>query len=232
MEPKQNNFLVILISSLLIISCLIAGFFAWQTQKLVKEITEIKNQTIPNSTATLTIDQVSSEITYTNNDYHFLVKYNPNFTPSEISNKAEQIFLVSFGTYKNNGFDIEVLKPNKIEFYENKLIGDITESIDEKETFNVDGINATKLTYKTVVVIDKKDFSKVIIKKDNLDYVITALSENINQIISSFKFIEPEAGISPLPVACPEISKICPDGSKVGRSGPKCEFSPCPTTKP
>ncbi|MBI5071992.1 hypothetical protein HZB93_03850 [Candidatus Falkowbacteria bacterium] len=30
------------------------------------------------------------------------------------------------------------------------------------------------------------------------------------------------------PVACTMEAKICPDGSSVGRTGPKCEFSPCP----
>jgi hypothetical protein len=31
-------------------------------------------------------------------------------------------------------------------------------------------------------------------------------------------------------VACTMEAKICPDGSSVGRIGPKCEFSPCPKT--
>jgi len=30
------------------------------------------------------------------------------------------------------------------------------------------------------------------------------------------------------PVACTMDAKICPDGSAVGRTGPNCEFSPCP----
>lgn len=29
-------------------------------------------------------------------------------------------------------------------------------------------------------------------------------------------------------VACTEEAKLCPDGSYVGRTGPKCEFSKCP----
>lgn len=29
-------------------------------------------------------------------------------------------------------------------------------------------------------------------------------------------------------VACTAEAKLCPDGSAVGRSGPNCEFSPCP----
>lgn len=29
--------------------------------------------------------------------------------------------------------------------------------------------------------------------------------------------------------ACTMEAKLCPDGSYVGRTGPNCEFSPCPT---
>jgi hypothetical protein len=28
--------------------------------------------------------------------------------------------------------------------------------------------------------------------------------------------------------ACTTEAKLCPDGSAVGRSGPNCEFAPCP----
>lgn len=31
-------------------------------------------------------------------------------------------------------------------------------------------------------------------------------------------------------VACTMEAKLCPDGSYVSRSGPKCEFAPCPVT--
>jgi len=30
------------------------------------------------------------------------------------------------------------------------------------------------------------------------------------------------------PRACTEEAKLCPDGSYVGRTGPNCEFAPCP----
>lgn len=44
----------------------------------------------------------------------------------------------------------------------------------------------------------------------------------------------PTSVLSPLPtvMACTEEAKICPDGSAVGRSGPDCEFAPCPTIIP
>ncbi len=31
------------------------------------------------------------------------------------------------------------------------------------------------------------------------------------------------------PVACTMEAKLCPDGSYVGRTGPNCEFAPCPS---
>lgn len=41
-QPRQSNFLVILLSILLVISVSIAGFFAYQTQELVKELNKLK----------------------------------------------------------------------------------------------------------------------------------------------------------------------------------------------
>ncbi len=32
--------------------------------------------------------------------------------------------------------------------------------------------------------------------------------------------------------ACTMEAKLCPDGTSVGRTGPKCEFAPCPTSNP
>lgn len=34
------------------------------------------------------------------------------------------------------------------------------------------------------------------------------------------------------PIPCTLEARICPDGSAVGRSGPNCEFAPCPTLAP
>lgn len=31
-------------------------------------------------------------------------------------------------------------------------------------------------------------------------------------------------------IACTMDARACPDGSYVGRTGPNCEFAPCPTT--
>jgi hypothetical protein len=53
----------------------------------------------------------------------------------------------------------------------------------------------------------------------------------IGRVLSTFLFISPSPSPSPSakPVACTLEAKICPDGSSVGRTGPNCEFAPCPT---
>ena len=35
---------------------------------------------------------------------------------------------------------------------------------------------------------------------------------------------------APAPKACTAEAKMCPDGSTVGRTGPNCEFAPCPAS--
>lgn len=37
---------------------------------------------------------------------------------------------------------------------------------------------------------------------------------------------------TPTPKACTEEAKICPDGTSVGRTGPNCDFAPCPKSSP
>ena len=76
-EPKKNSsFLVILLSILLIISVLIAGFFAYQTQNLVKEITKL--QVIPTpitSTEPIpTTDPTTDWKEIENKEYNFIFK--------------------------------------------------------------------------------------------------------------------------------------------------------------
>ena len=45
-----------------------------------------------------------------------------------------------------------------------------------------------------------------------------------NQMLFTFKFTDSEDG-----VACTQDAMQCPDGTWVGRTGPNCEFTECPT---
>ncbi len=44
----------------------------------------------------------------------------------------------------------------------------------------------------------------------------------------SFMIFQREHTATEKQIACTEEAKLCPDGSAVGRTGPSCEFAPCP----
>jgi hypothetical protein len=56
------------------------------------------------------------------------------------------------------------------------------------------------------------------------------------QNLSFTSFLKPSSSpsdiTSPPPKACTLDGKVCEDGSTVGRTGPNCEFAPCPSAKP
>lgn len=84
-SPKANNFLVILLSILLFISVSISGFFAYQTQKLVRELQENRDTEEAVETTEPTVEPVATEDsevdptanweTYTNTKLGFEIKH-------------------------------------------------------------------------------------------------------------------------------------------------------------
>jgi len=135
--------------------------------------------------------------TYTNTNFGFSVKYNPVFNPDEVTGSGQQLVSINFGLMKNNGFNIEISTGDIVGYYRNQIIDHVSEKIDKEERISVDGVSATKLTYKQVIVIEKFDVSKVIVNKNNHDYIITALSSDIDQILSTFKFTDSPSSLDP-----------------------------------
>lgn len=72
-RPKSNNFLVWLLSILLFVSLSITAFFAYQTQKLINDLTELKNISTPVVTIepSTTVDPTVSWSTYVNDRFTF-----------------------------------------------------------------------------------------------------------------------------------------------------------------
>lgn len=88
-QPKQSNFLVILLSILLLLSVAIAGFFAYQTQKLVKELTMLRVEPTPIATVEPTMKPVGAfdnieSWTTVKNEEGFSFKYPPLHSDSSV----------------------------------------------------------------------------------------------------------------------------------------------------
>lgn len=74
-QSQKSNFLAILLSVLLTVSVLIAGFFAYQTQKLVKELTLLRVEPTPTiepvATESSEVDSTANWKTYTGKIFTF-----------------------------------------------------------------------------------------------------------------------------------------------------------------
>ena len=115
-QTKKNNFLVILLSVLLLISLGITGFFAYQTQKLTKELKEFKNQNLatptpePESTFPMytepSPDPTANWKTYKNNVLKYTIKYPSDWTLDKseaelpINDQNSQKLVIYKGEYK------------------------------------------------------------------------------------------------------------------------------------
>lgn len=251
-KPKTNDVIVILLSSLLLISCFIAGLFAWKTQKLVKELTTYRLQPTMSPTSTATPDPTADWKTYTNTKYGFSLKYMQTTSPK--NTYSDDLFRIYLNGEELNRALIEIDQVNTTEIdpaqWWNSQKSDSYSKL-SSDCFSL--YTDTKLVSSHIKDEITKDFSQKILIGKSKDtkgcgiwpYNITFLlipnklgflkityeagySIQSEQIISTIKFFDTQ---TPSPVACTMDAKICPDGSAVGRSGPKCEFSPCPTPK-
>jgi len=197
-QTKKNNFLVILLSVLLLISLGITGFFAYQTQKLTKELKEFKNQNLatptpePESTFPMytepSPDPTANWKTYKNTSSNYEIKY-----PTEwkvVNQSAGSIGVVvansryieiGLGEGKSGTIGIEELQlippSEETNLNTTKVVGNITLRCNGKFT------NDTK-TWCWIKVPGQEKYLNIQVFKTN--------DENINlildQILSTFKF--------------------------------------------
>lgn len=237
---KSNGFLVTLLSILLLMSVFIAGFFAWQTQNLVKELTNLQpssNQQ-PTSTPLATNDPMVDWKTFNSENSSFSFKYPQDYKLSGMS-------IISPLNPNRNQKDATLQNGElKVEIVVEDFNGDMTvESCfkDHSDSGVITGKSSVKIfdtEYETIKWQGLGTGEFTCIQNNGKRYLInkypteTTRQEEYKQILSTFKFNTLSASPKPSSVACTMEAKICPDGSSVGRSGPTCEFAPCPTAKP
>lgn len=190
-QSKKTNFLVILLSTLLIISVVISGFFAFQTQKLVKELTLLRTEPTPMATveptteavatnSLKTVDPTADWKVYTNTMYGFSFKYpSDKFITTNLTDDD-----MYFDTNKNGGSPME-LGSNDI--WLNIHVSKITESdkafskefIQVNSAQNISAYQTQKITNNNLYKINMSSFSSNTIKNNEALF---------DQILSTFKF--------------------------------------------
>lgn len=208
---KQNNSLIILLSILLFISLVIAGFFAYQTQKLAKQLSESRNQNLATQTPISTSDPIADLSraeskdwkTYADIDGQFQFKFPANFQIKEykswffdaikLNDNDQTIFdfvkitetYVGSEKYINDVYNTEI---------ENKLDA---ESISPIKTVTISGKKGfyyeKKLTNTKHIYIDVNE--TLILKID-----IEMESDVFDQILSTFKFLDDTSEATKVPL--------------------------------
>ncbi len=246
MESKQNNSIITLLSALLLTSVIIAGFFAYKTQNLVKEITKLKSVSTPDKTNTQL-----SPTGYINKKFGYSIDLPVWDGYSAKPSLTDELV----GAY---GFDHALIQIEPVAYNESNpekwWAGQTTEYFTKKPAscFNLKNINSVNKASETneVIINFNKDsvieleriktesgicseppYNRIIILDHNNNLLGISFDEpSGSDILSTLKLIEPVTNGTP--VACTMDAKLCPDGSSVGRSGPNCEFAACPTISP
>ena len=214
-QQKNNNFLVILLSSLLIISVSISGFFAYQTQKLVKELTVLKTEEkivavatteptvepVATNSVSATPDPTVNWKTYTWNGVSF--KY-PNTWFTSGSEQAP-LFYIDKNTVDNPNYKMTIF--NLVESSYKVMINDpvgtkkeVGDKIFEEKISDIviDGQMAAKIKI-DVLSGSATDARPAIVmrlihntKIFNLEIISPTIPESIifDQILSTFKFTD------------------------------------------
>lgn len=197
---SKPSFIIILLSVLLLISCVIAGFFAYQTQKLVKEINNLKrNQEVPTATPTnkekATIEPITTWQEYIDPTGEFSFKFPNSFQEGPSTMGLRTYNDDSHGFYFHIGF-FDMNNPNV-----DKPYTSLDEYIKSENYLNNKQVI---LDDKTVVKVTTQNGAKIIFfSKDKKTICSLDLAADVNhpessskaqdlfdQIFSTFKFID------------------------------------------
>ena len=201
-KPKKNNLVVILLSVLLLISISVSIFFALQTQKLAKQLSQLQVQPTSIPAPSATADSTSNWKTYSNTGYSFKypiewdtyslgeegAKSTLMIAPKEKVDKVRQIP----GGFGGGTFlTLTINTKSEPPVWKTDEYWQVT-----SEPIKVGGIDGTK--YNVNVIQDLPGLSKgdkiiSIVVKNNSTYIQIDLldqtyKEIFDQILSTFRF--------------------------------------------
>lgn len=193
-NSKHNNSLIILLSVLLLISCIIAGLFAYQVQNLAKEIKKLKTEELTTQTPSPTPDPVVNWKTYTNEKYRFSFNYPSDLPIDENSVESEG--------YLQLIFNKSVLPNNFIITARTKYLPNDVKNLHDSKPVDSLYVNSNKWG---IFMLSAEDGFQI--EKNKVLYTIiypNSKKAAVDQIIYTFKFLDEEIA---LPISVEELSK-------------------------
>jgi hypothetical protein len=234
---KDNHWVSILAMAIFILFALgVVAFLYYQNQQLKSMLANYQTP-VASPTPTATTDPTANWKTYTNKALGIEFKYPESYSLLKETPNVEFGFgigteppttyltvskkLTDFSKYKECVPNGTTPCFNNISWDQTANIADIKlGGAGAKSIYYTEGVDGDHHVIQ--VASPQKLELKMYIAGGKLDY-------NFQQILSTFKFLGTTT-ISPSskPAACTQEAKLCPDGTSVGRTGPNCEFAPCP----
>jgi len=230
---KDGHWITIASMALFVLLSLGAvAFLYYQNQQLKSMLAGYQN--VPSPTPSATADPTASWKTYTNTKQTFSFKTSSleaitmDYKTFATKAKSAQgtILVLETAHYTTKMAECTSLPATKDCFVDSSAWGQ-SEKI---RNITLGGISATSYYINDATIGEPIHIVETI----SSPYIQIAtvvggpgLDEIFDQILSTFKFIE--ASPTPSAKACTQEAKLCPDGTSVGRTGPNCEFAPCPT---
>lgn len=231
--PKDNHWITILSMAVFVLLSLAAVVFLYyQNQQLKTTLASYQTQATPTPSATP--DLTANWTTYTDPRGVYSFKYPSDWTKSKDT-----------GLFDNPSLKFIL----DVETHESTLSAEVWTKTKECQTIitktqtssgcteSVTGPIANSLQYTFIahygamhtIVKHEGAIFDISLSAREPDLNFDEIRGTYNQILSTFKFL---GTASPSPAAtqkaCTLEAKLCPDGSSVGRTGPNCEFAPCP----
>lgn len=192
---KKSFRLLLLGGVILIIFTVISSIFFLQNQKSEVFQTPIDNQ----ETTSPTPDPATDWKTYINDKYNYSVKH-PNFVSAN-SLTGNDIYLsyVSFEDpteQEDYKFSIRVRENSldeEVNLIKNQILGHVLVSLESEKRFTKNGFDGIRLDFVPIQFEDAIPvipFTNIILHNEVYSYTINASTKYIDQILSTFEFIE------------------------------------------
>lgn len=216
-----------------------------------KAVPPTQPTTAPVNATSPTTDVTANWRYYTNQEGQFSLKYPQDYTLQDnVPNLPNAIQILSpvIPTINTN-FRITITYKDVVGnptlqqlIDQNKLCGNISSRVGTPSVIN--GKTRAQIYFdtpcgeavKTVIYTVNNAMVYIISIDSQASY--PEVKPYVDQFISTLSFIDVPQAATDMPLYpsekqtfCTMEAKLCPDGSSVGRHGPKCEFAPCPGTR-